>query len=30
MDNQINIQKENVLNADKSGNQDQKALLENY
>ena len=29
MDNQINIQKENVLNAYKSGNQDQKALLEN-
>lgn len=29
MDNQINIQKENVLNAYKNGNQDQKALLEN-
>lgn len=29
MDNQINIQKENVLNAYKSGNQDHKALLEN-
>lgn len=29
MDNQINIQKENVLNAYNSGNQDQKALLEN-
>lgn len=29
MDNQINIQKENVLNAYKNGNQNQKALLEN-
>ena len=29
MDNQINIQKKNVLNAYKNGNQDQKALLEN-
>ena len=29
MDNQINIQKENVLNAYKNGDQDQKALLEN-
>lgn len=29
MDNQINIQKENVLNAYKNGNQDHKALLEN-
>lgn len=29
MENQINIQKENVLNAYKNGNQDQKALLEN-
>lgn len=29
MDNQISIQKENVLNAYKNGNQDQKALLEN-
>lgn len=29
MDNQINIEKENVLNAYKNGNQDQKALLEN-
>lgn len=29
MDNQINIQEENVLNAYKNGNQDQKALLEN-
>lgn len=29
MDNQINIQKENVLNAYKNGNQDQKTLLEN-
>lgn len=28
MDNQINIQKENVLNAYKNGNQDLKALLE--
>lgn len=28
MDNQINIQKENVLNAYKNGNQDQKTLLE--
>ena len=28
MDNQINIQKENVLNAYKNGNQDQKAFLE--
>lgn len=29
MEKQINIQKENVLNAYKNGNQDQKALLEN-
>lgn len=29
MENQINIQKENILNAYKNGNQDQKALLEN-
>lgn len=29
MDNQINIQKENVLNAYKNGNTEQKALLEN-
>ena len=29
MDNQINIQKENVLNAYKNGDQDQKTLLEN-
>lgn len=29
MDNQINIQKENVLNAYKSGNPEQKTLLEN-
>ena len=28
MENQINIQKENVLNAYKNGNQDQKSLLE--
>lgn len=28
MDNQINIQKENILNAYKNGNQDQKAFLE--
>lgn len=29
MNNQINIQKENVLNAYKNGNQEQKTLLEN-
>lgn len=29
MDNQINIQKENIINAYENGNQDQKALLEN-
>ena len=29
MDNQINIQKENVLNAYENGNQDQKTFLEN-
>lgn len=29
MDNQINIQKENIINAYKNGNKDQEALLEN-